>query len=102
MPPSSKGQIQLSKFAFWDIDLAKLDFERYVDFIIIRVFERGTIEDVNKVINYYGERRVIQSLTSATILLNRAVRLGEYLFGLSRHQFKCSNDSQPLMDYSKY
>lgn len=93
---------QLSKFAFWDIDLSRMDFAKYADFAIIRVFERGTMDDIKQIIGYYGEQRVIRSLTTATTLLPRAVKLGELLFGLSRNQFACSSTSQSAMTYSKY
>jgi hypothetical protein len=35
---SNRVTLKLSRAAFWDIDLEKLDLERFADFAIIRIF----------------------------------------------------------------
>ena len=39
---------------FWDIDLSQLDLEKHEFFILKRVFERGTMDDVRFVFRHYG------------------------------------------------
>jgi hypothetical protein len=92
----------LSPAAFWDIDLDKLDLDRYADFAIIRVFERGTLQDIEAIIRYYGESRIITSLTRATSLLPRAVAVAQKLFGLSANQFSCCTPQRQVRNYSRY
>lgn len=99
---STRLTAQLSNSAFWDIDLGKLDVDQYADFTIIRVFERGTLEDVNHVIDYYGQSRIIHSLTHANSLQPRAIALSEKIFTISRNQFACLKNSPQVMNYSKY
>ncbi|MBO9572436.1 MAG: hypothetical protein J7497_09540 [Chitinophagaceae bacterium] len=60
---------KLSKRAFWDTDLAALDFNRHAQFIIIRVFERGSEEDQMAILAFYGERAVSDVLKNAPSLL---------------------------------
>jgi len=98
----NKLTTQLSNSAFWDIDRSKLDVDLHADFTIIRVFERGTLEDVNHIVSYYEKSKIIQSLTQATSLQPRAIALGEKLFGLSQNQFTCLKPSPQAMNYSKY
>jgi hypothetical protein len=93
---------QLSHSAFWDIDLTNLDFDRYGDFTIIRVFERGTPKDIQQIINYYGNARIINSLLNASSLQPRAIALGQIFFDISPNQFACSRPSQQVMSYSQY
>lgn len=80
----------LSRSAFWDIDLSTLDFDRYGDFTIIRVFERGTAEDINQILEYYGRPLIIETLTNASSLMPRAIALGEKILSISPGQFGCS------------
>lgn len=101
-PTSNKAAPRLSRSAFWDIDLGKLDIERYADFAIIRVFERGTPEDIQEIITYFGKSRISDSLTRASSLQPRAIALGEKLLGLSRNQFSCLKPSPQVMRYSRY
>lgn len=92
----------LSRTAFWDIDFNKLDLDRYPDFVIIRVFERGTMQDIDEIIKYFGEPGIINSLTKATSLLPRAVALAKKFFGLSTDQFSCYTPHQQARNYSMY
>jgi hypothetical protein len=99
---SDKIAPRLSRSAFWDIDLKKLDLERFADFVIIRIFERGTAQDIQEIINYFGKSRISDSLIRASSLQPRAIALGEKILGLSPNQFTCSRPSRQVMSYSKY
>ncbi len=98
----NKDTPHLSRTAFWDIDFEKLDIDRYADFVIIRIFERGTIQDIEAIINYFGEPRIIKSLTEATSLLPRAFAIAQKLFGLSVNQFSCYTPQRRLRNYSMF
>lgn len=74
---------RLSKAAFWDIDLSTLDLERYASFTIVRVFERGTEEDIAEVIRYFGGPRIISVLSHAHALQPRAIAVVKKIFGVS-------------------
>lgn len=98
----NNGIPKLSKSAFWDIDLEKLDLDRFSDFVIIRVFERGTVQDIEEVVTYFGKSKVVDSLLSASVLLPRAVAVAQKLFDLSDNQFSCSIPQQQVRNFSKY
>lgn len=40
---------------FWDIDMSRLSWSEQKDFIITRVKERGNVEEIKQVLDYYGE-----------------------------------------------
>ncbi len=59
------GKVKLGKELFWDIDekdiatvLIKSD-----EWVLPRVLEYGTLQEINEIIQYYGEERVTDILT---------------------------------------
>jgi len=60
----------ISQALFWDIpekdiDKTLLDAK---DWVVIRIFEYGTVEEIQEIINYYGRSRVEQILKSTRFL----------------------------------
>jgi hypothetical protein len=92
----------LSQNTFWDTRLETLDFDRYADFTIIRVFERGLDAEIREVIRYYGNDKVVEALTSADQLMTRAFKISQRLFHLSNDNYKCFIKKQQAMNYSGY
>jgi hypothetical protein len=56
---TTKGPIELSKELFWDIPEARIltIVDDNPHWVIPRVFEYGTLEEITDVIKYYGEDR---------------------------------------------
>lgn len=55
----------LSKFRavlFWDTDLDNIDFNLHSKYVINRVFERGTKEEVEEIVRFYGSNTVLNSI----------------------------------------
>ncbi len=55
----------LSKFRavlFWDTDLDNIDFNLHSKYVINRVFERGTKEEVEEIVRFYGRNIVLNSI----------------------------------------
>ena len=50
--------MKLNPSLFWDINISELSFEDSSDWIIERVFDRGSLDEVISVINYYGKENV--------------------------------------------
>jgi hypothetical protein len=86
-----KPQFALSKRTFWDVDLTEDDLKNSYEWIINRVFDRGTLDEVIEVINYYGYDFVKRVLTTTTDNLpNHAILLAKAIFKLKYSDFKCS------------
>ena len=82
--------ITLSERTFWDVDLNDLDFATSHEWIINRVFDRGSLDEVLSVINYYGFNFVKESLKKTSDNLpSHALLLARAIFKLDYHDFKC-------------
>ena len=80
----------ISEQTFWDIDPHSLDFEESAEWIMLRVFDRGSLKEVLRICNYYGHEKVKTTLTSQTSHLpDHSILLAKGLFNLSFHDFKC-------------
>ena len=62
-----------SKQAFWSDDFEALSPDTDGDYIIARVFDAGTFDDMRNVLVYYGQERVKKALLSATDLQDSTV-----------------------------
>jgi hypothetical protein len=86
--------IHLSKQAFWDVDMDKLDYKKQANAIIRRVFDHGSWEDILEVIAWYGKEKVIAALISAPYLKEITTVFASKLFHIPYADFKCSTTKQ--------
>lgn len=84
-PPCS---LFLRPALFWDVNPDKLDMARHAAFIIVRVMERGTREEVRYILNYYGEAIIKKHLLEARSLHKKTISYFANRFDVSRSQFK--------------
>ena len=83
--------IPLSNRTFWDVEITETDLKNSPEWIINRVFDRGTLEEVLSVIKYYGFDFVRQALvTTSDNLPDHAILLARAIFKLKHSDFKCS------------
>lgn len=50
---------------FWDTTLEKVDFAAHKRYVINRVFERGTEEEIQEIIRFYGRETILSSIDNA-------------------------------------
>ena len=79
---------RLSEHLFWDVDCARVDPQVHARFLICRVMERGTREDVRAVWEYYGEEQVREVLTKAPSLTAKTIAFFANQFALPREAFR--------------
>ncbi len=60
----NKRTPDIRKILFWDIDYANLDWGKSAKFIIQRVFERGSMNEISELYKYYGKKKIIAELKS--------------------------------------
>ena len=85
-----KPSPQLSPQLFWDVDIEDFPYDEAFDWVIERVFDRGSLTEVYAVINYYGKEKVKNYLQSTpTYLPNHTILLAKAIFDLSFKNFKC-------------
>lgn len=78
-----------SKRLFWDVDSAQLALDKDAEFIVPRVFMRGTVEEMRNALKYYGEPRCRDILTTTRYLDKKTLALCTVLFDLEQEAFRC-------------
>ena len=79
----------LAKRIFWDVDFEKIDYHRDYNAVIERAFEWGDIEDIRQVRRFYGDDKVIKSLTSAKYLFDKTLHFCSAIFEIPKDKFRC-------------
>lgn len=74
---------------FWDIRFEELDYEKYANFIIERVFERGDVEDIRQTRRFYGDEKVKEALTMAKWLASSTLSLAKAVLGNNNKDYRC-------------
>lgn len=88
-PPTSAGLIgRIRPGLFWDKDIARLDAEVHAQYIIERVAERGTWEEMKDVWEYYGPECVKAAVQASRDLTGKTVWFFAGLFELPLTAFR--------------
>ena len=82
------------------MDISEHDFNHSSEWVIMRVFDRGTLDEVFSVIRYYGFDFVKNVLvTTKDNLPNHSILLAKAIFKLNYTDFKCSEKKPFLLHY---
>ncbi len=82
------------------MDIGEHDFKHSSEWVITRVFDRGTLDEVFSIIRYYGVDFVKDVLlTTNDNLPNHTILLARAIFKLNYTDFKCSKRKPFLLQY---
>ena len=59
----------LSKQAFWDVDMDKIDYKKNAVHVVEKVIERGKAEDFDNLLKFYGFDRVGKLALTGTLVV---------------------------------
>lgn len=79
---------QITEALFWDINFAKIDFNKQKAFIIPRIMDRGTKKDVKLIWNFYGEEIIKESLINTRFLENKTIYFFANIFSIQPEDFR--------------
>ncbi len=79
---------------FWDTNFSKLDKERDASFIIVRVFERGLLDDLIEIFLKYDANHIKNVLLDAPYLSERTLHFAKAYYDLNLTDFKCYGKKQ--------
>ena len=65
---------------FWDVDYSKLNVQKSKRLIIERVFSLGKLEEISMLINLYGEKQIIDTLSKLNYLDPKTLNFASKLF----------------------
>lgn len=80
---------EISPTVFWDVPIEEIDFDKDRYFIIPRVFNYGSFEEIADIIVCYGKGYVKEMLLSSTELNIIGLENSSVFMGIQEKQFKC-------------
>jgi hypothetical protein len=88
---------QLNHHLFWDTDASLIDWQTNANAVIIRVLERGDLEDFREIRRYYGNERIKKAATKARCVYKNAVHFVSLYYNIPLKSFRCyKNDAVPI------
>ena len=84
----------ISKAKLEDVDVKKLDAELSNRLIIERIFKLGKANEIMMIINYYGEKVVIDVLKNLNYIDPKTLNFAVKFFNLPLQSFKCYKRKQ--------
>ena len=91
-----------SEHLFWDIDLESFDEIKHAAWLMVRVFERGTLEDIRLLLKSYPKPQIKESLMSARHLDKITLAFAATVFDVKEEEFQCYKNRQSFQRYWEY
>jgi hypothetical protein len=79
----------LSKQAFWDVDMEKIDYEKNARHVIEKVIDRGSFEDFIQLRSFYGDKKIREEIVNAKWLGDKEIYFCCAVFDLEPKDFTC-------------
>jgi hypothetical protein len=89
MNSSSTFKPKLNPRYFWDVDLSGLDENKSSRLIIERVFSLGEIDEMNLIVRFYGEKKVLEVLSNLSYIDPKTLNFISKLFNKPLKEFRC-------------
>lgn len=84
---------------FWDINFSGLNETSASRLIIERIFSLGDIHEINQVINFYSEKKVVEVLCHLTYIDPKTLNFITKLFNKPAEEFRCYQQMQSMPQY---
>jgi hypothetical protein len=81
--------MQFKKQLFWDVNYETIRWEEKYRFVIVRVFERGDIEDIRQVRRYYGNDKIREALLETKYISQHRLYLAAAVIDEPIEKFRC-------------
>jgi hypothetical protein len=78
-----------NKRIFGDVNFENLDYDAKAHFVIVRVFERGDIEDIRQCGRYYGDKLVKKALLETKYIMANRLHLAAAVIDEPIQKFRC-------------
>jgi hypothetical protein len=88
------AQSTFSTNLFWDIELSDLDMEKHQAFIVGRVLDYGTWNDVIFICNYYGMEKIKEIALGIRSMFPESLAFVSTITHTPKNQFRCYEQLQ--------
>lgn len=86
----SRQQPNLHKRLFWDWQFDEINWQDAYRSVIARVIERGTKQDLEEVVHFYGKNKVVNALKNEIKYLpDYAIEDVYSYFGIKKEELAC-------------
>jgi len=86
--------MDLPRRLFWDVNYDNIDWDVKYKWVIVRVFERGDVDDIRQVRRYYGDGKVREALTSVKWLPLQTIYLACAVLDNDLTDYRCYTSAQ--------
>jgi len=90
---------RFSPYLFWDMDVAKLNFNSSCRFVMERVYSKGTLSDVAELIKLYGLEKIKNEIVKIPYLDAKTHNYLSLVFKIPRSKFKCCKNKQSRKNF---
>lgn len=73
---------------FWDVEPASLDPEKHKRYIIPRVMDYGTLENVKATFAYYGKQTILEVLKESPYLDKKTISFFAFYYDIAPEEFR--------------
>lgn len=92
----------LNEACFWDVDITKLDEEKSKRFIIERIINFGTLNEIKLIKEFYGVETVVSNLCNLNYIDPKTLNFVSLLFQIPKTKFKCYTRAQSTRQHWNY
>jgi len=84
-----KTKMKLDRRIFWDVDFDKIDWVKNAPFVIVRVFERGDVDDIRQCRRHHGDEKIREVLLNARYISKSRIYLAAAVIDEPLINFRC-------------
>lgn len=84
-----KARPELSKQAFWDVDMDNIDYQKNARFVMEKVIDRGSLEDFVAIRKFYGDEKIKKEIVNARWIGDKEIYFCCAVFNLEPKDFRC-------------
>lgn len=95
-PIPSSGIPDFPENLFWDVDFKEIDWEKNKRWVMARVFNRGSWEDVKTLWRYYTEEDIRENIIKARWFDDRTLNFLSNYYNIPKQQFLCYTLKQSM------
>lgn len=84
-----------SRHLFWDVDIAKLEMDKNRRFLVGRVIQRGNLDDLHKLLSYYGKSEVREIVKELPWMNEKDMAFVHIFFDIPFNEMRCFTRDSP-------
>ncbi len=82
-------KLKIRKELFWDVDPDRFNEVANRNLIIRRVFSYGTVDELSRLVSFYGLETIREEIRKAGSLDKKTLEFASTFLNIPKQQFKC-------------